>query len=145
VAALLFTLLLAVPAAANAQATPTPTPEPVVETDTATCEAQVAGWPTFYANVDAAFTLYPGDREYTILSFFNARGTVADDGDDNTQFELRGYTGGGEVAPGGPPNVVVHGSATMVRWRWSWLPWSWGWYEDGQTAMSCGLTTYVGI
>jgi hypothetical protein len=122
-AALLFGLLLAVPAAANAQQTPTP--EPVVETETATCEAQVAGWPTFYANVDVAFTVYPGDP--------------------NTDYEVRGYAGGGEVAPEGPPNVVVHGSATLVRWRWEGWGWFGHWVEDGQTPVSCRETTYVGI
>ena len=64
-----------------------------------------------------AFTVYPGDHEYTILGFSQGYGTVADDGDPNTDYEVRGYAGGGEVAPEGPPNVVVYGSATLVRWR----------------------------
>jgi hypothetical protein len=146
----LFTLLLAATATANAQETPTP--GPVVETETVNCTAEVVGFPAFSAYVDVAFTIYDGDPEYTILGFSNARGTVADDGDDTTWYFLTDYTGGGQLAPEGPPNVVVDGSATMVRLRWSWelalagigvgAP---GWYADGRTPVSCSETTYVGI
>jgi hypothetical protein len=139
VAALLCTLPLALPAAADAQE------PPVVETDTVSCAAQVDGYPTFSANIDVIYVLYEGDREYTVLDLDRAHGTVADDGDSSTRYELEGYVGGAEVAPEGPPNVVVHGSATMVRLRWSWWPWSWGWYKDGRTEVSCRATTYFGI
>jgi len=145
VAALLFALLLAVPAAAHADHHP----EPSVET--VSCTSTVDGWPAFSSLVDVSYTIYEGDREYTILDFFNPRGTVADDGETDVWYFVSDFTGGGELAPNGPPNVVVHGDATIVRLRWSWelalvgvgvgAP---GWYVDGKTPVSCSDTTYVG-